>query len=77
MEFFIFLIKDRVDTWFKLRNTCFDIIINYHLSQKLKQIGDGEFNHLIIVLTTKKSKTKGYNLQAMDLYIELPTNEEY
>lgn len=77
MEFFIFLIKDRVDTWFKLRTTCFDIIINYHLSQKLKQIGDGEFNHLIIVLTTKKSKTKGYNLQAMDLYIELPTNEEY
>jgi hypothetical protein len=29
----------------------FDTMLNYHLSQKLKLIGRGKFNHLIISLT--------------------------
>ena len=28
-----------------------DTMINYHLSQKLKLIGRGKFNHLTIILT--------------------------
>jgi hypothetical protein len=39
-----------VETMFELRITCSDIMINYQLSQKLKLIRNGEFNHLIIIL---------------------------
>jgi hypothetical protein len=39
------------DTRFKLTTFCFDTMLNYHLSQKLKPIGIGKFNHLINTLT--------------------------
>ena len=40
-----------VETGFKLRITCSDIMITYQLSQKLKLLGNDEFNHLTIILT--------------------------
>jgi hypothetical protein len=41
-----------VETWFKFRITCSDIMINYQLSQKFKLLGNDGFNHLTIILTT-------------------------
>ena len=35
----------------KLKISCSDTILNYRLSQKLKLLGNDEFNHLIISLT--------------------------
>ena len=35
----------------KLRIFYFDTMINYRLSQKLTLLGNGEFNHLTIILT--------------------------
>lgn len=35
-----------MESWFKLKATCSDAMINYELSQKLKLIGSGKFNHL-------------------------------
>ena len=34
-----------MDILFECRNNYFDIMINYHFSQKLKLIENGEFNH--------------------------------
>lgn len=34
----------------KLRNPHFDTIINYQFSQKLKLLGNGEFNYSTIIL---------------------------
>ena len=36
----------RVERSFDLKTTHFDTMINYHLSQNLKLLQDGEFNHL-------------------------------
>ena len=33
-----------MEKWFKLKATCFDAIINYHLFQKLKLLRNYEFN---------------------------------
>ena len=41
----------RAEIGFKLKITYFDTMLNYHLSQKLKLIGKGEFNYLSIILT--------------------------
>ena len=38
-------------TGIELRISCFDTMLNYRLSQKLKLLGNGEFNHLTIILT--------------------------
>ena len=38
-------------TGIKLRISYSDTILNYQLSQKLKLLGNDEFNHLIIILT--------------------------
>ena len=40
----------RVKTGIKLRISCSDTMLNYRLSQKLKLLGYGEFNHLTIIL---------------------------
>ena len=40
-----------VETGFKLMITCSDIMITYQLSQKLKLLGNDEFNHSTIILT--------------------------
>ena len=40
----------RVKTGIKLRISCSDTMFNYRLSQKLKLLGYGEFNHLTIIL---------------------------
>ena len=36
------------ETGFKLRTTCSDSTVNYHLSQKLMLLGMSEFNYLTI-----------------------------
>ena len=43
----------RVEIGFKLKITCFDTIINYHLFQKFKLLGNGEFKYLAIILKNK------------------------
>ena len=45
-----FYVGGGVETKFELRTTYFDTMINDHLSQKLKQLGNDEFNYLIIIL---------------------------
>ena len=42
--------KLKLEIGFKFKITCSDIIINYHLSQKLILIGQCGFNHLTIIL---------------------------
>ena len=44
-------VKPRIE--FKI--SCSDTMLNYGLSQKLKLLGNGEFNHLTISLTRPKS----------------------
>ena len=41
----------RVKIGIEFRIFCFDTMLNYWLSQKLKLLGNGEFNHLTISLT--------------------------
>ena len=41
----------RVESSFELGITCSDTMKNYRLSQKLKLLGYGEFNHLTNILT--------------------------
>ena len=41
----------RVKPGIELRISCSDTMLNYRLSQKLKLLGNGEFNHLTISLT--------------------------
>ena len=41
----------RVESGFELGITCSDTMRNYRLSQKLKLLGYGEFNHLTNILT--------------------------
>ena len=43
-----------VKTGIKLKISYSDTILNYQLSQKLKLLGNDEFNHLIIILTILK-----------------------
>ena len=50
---FNFLNGSRVEARFKLKTTCSDTMIYYRLSQRLKLLGNGEFNHLTIILTTR------------------------
>ena len=38
-----------METRIKFRTSCFDIMMNYQLSQKLKLLGNFELNHLIII----------------------------
>jgi hypothetical protein len=42
-----------MESRFELRTFGSDTMLNYHLSQKLKLIGRGKFNHLINTLTYK------------------------
>ena len=37
--------RGRVETEFGIRITCYDTMINYHLSQKVKLLEKCEFNH--------------------------------
>ena len=48
--------EHKVETGFKLRTSYSDNIINYRLSQKLKLLGNSEFNHLTIILTPTTRK---------------------
>ena len=41
---------DRADTRFEFRTTCFDIMIKYHLSKKVKLLKNDKFNYLIAIL---------------------------
>ena len=50
-------------TGIKFRISCSDTILNYRLSQKLKLLGNNEFNHLTIILTPF-----GQFLQTISLY---------
>ena len=43
--------KGRVKSGIELRISCSNIMLNYRLSQKLKLLGNDEFNHLTISLT--------------------------
>ena len=47
----------------------FDIMINYHLSQKLKLIGRNKFNHLTITLTVPSFNFLGLEILFLDLVI--------
>ncbi len=61
--FLIFLMRGRVKSGFELEITCFnDTMRNYRLSQKLKLLGNGEFNHLIDILTISTHKLKPMHL---------------
>ena len=42
---------DRVKPRIELKISYYDTMLNYRLSQKLKLLGNGEFNHLTISLT--------------------------
>jgi hypothetical protein len=44
-----------VETWFKLWTTYSDIMINYHLSQKIKLLGNGISNINFICSLKKES----------------------
>ena len=46
----------RVKLGIELRIPCSDTMLNYWLSQKLKLLGNGEFNHLTISLTNIMEK---------------------
>ena len=39
-----------METGFKLETTSFDPMINYQFSQRFELLGDGEFNHVSIIL---------------------------
>ena len=41
-----------METGIELSISCSDTMINYQFSQKLKLLGNSEFNHLIIILTS-------------------------
>ena len=43
--------RGRVKLGIELRISCSDTMLNYWLSQKLKLLGNDEFNHLTISLT--------------------------
>ena len=43
--------RGRVESEFELGIKCFDTIINYRFFQKLKLLGNDEFNHLTNILT--------------------------
>jgi hypothetical protein len=45
--------EGRVESGFELGITCSDTMRNYRLSQKLKLLGYGEFNHLTNILSFK------------------------
>ena len=47
-----FKMGGRVKLEIELRISCSDTMLNYRLSQKLKLLGNGEFNHLTISLTS-------------------------
>ena len=53
-----------METCFELSTHYFDTMINYYLFQKLKFIGKGEINHLIVILEVTYSKFK-YCLHTM------------
>ena len=47
---------------FELGITCSDTMRNYRLSQKLKLLGYGEFNHLTNILThTSQAETANFS----------------
>jgi hypothetical protein len=49
-----------------------DTILNYQLSQKLKLIGRGKFNHLTITLTKKRIKIQILNFNfSFDVIVHL------
>ena len=48
--------RGKINIVIELKIFCFDIILNYHLSQKLKRLKNSKFNHLIIILTKKQVK---------------------
>ena len=41
-----------------LKTTCFDAMINYHLSKNLKQLRNHEFNNITIILAALHKKKK-------------------
>ena len=47
-----FKMEGRVKLEIELRISCSDTMLNYRLSQKLKLLGNCEFNHLTISLTS-------------------------
>ena len=46
----------RMETGIEFKVLYFDTILNYWLSQKLRLLGNYEFNHLTIILTTILAK---------------------
>ena len=51
------------------RTICFDIMINYQLSQKLKLIGNDEFNRLTIILTSIKDDEGVHAVKQMYIFV--------
>ena len=45
-----FIKGERVELGIELKSFCFDTMINYQFSQKLKLLENNEFNHLTIIL---------------------------
>ena len=52
---------DRLETGL---TACFNTMINYHLSQKLKLLGNGEYNHLTFTLQNLIEKNKLHQNQS-------------
>ena len=53
-----FKMGSRVKLEIELRISCSDTMLDYRLSQKLKLLGNGEFNHLTISLTRGNLKSQ-------------------
>jgi hypothetical protein len=49
VRFLTFKMRGRVETGFELKTT-YSTMINYHFFQKVKLLGNDEFNHLTIIL---------------------------
>lgn len=57
----------RVKPEIELKISCFDIMLKYWFFQKLKLLGNGEFDHLTIFVTMSiKRVTKSMNLDRIE-----------
>jgi len=52
-----------VEIKIELKTSCSDTLLSYRLSQKFKLLGNGEFNNLINIITTRINKNKGKYLR--------------
>ena len=69
LKFLSFLVTCRIEIGFKLKTSCFETMINYHLSQKLKLLGNDQFNHLNCTTKLSIEQSKKLLLQFQQIII--------